>query len=654
MRSLIIISLLISCSSYGQLDSIQLIPEVDILDTRNSLFWSLRDWDYISTEKIQELQPLDAADIIQKFAGTSIKSYGGLGGLKTVSVHGLGTNHSAIVVDGQSLVNSQSGQVNLGQLSGDNLTSVETSSGRQKLHTIPVSAQIAGNSIVLNTFENSFSKSGFQLRSSFKYGSYNHQSAYVGLKYTNANWLFSGMGTFRRADGNYDYSVQNGFQTLEGKRHNNDFLNYSFGGTIGRQGERTRFRAGYRQSETDQGLPGAVLLYNQTQNERLRTGNKTAFADFYYRNDPWIIRAYANGRHNNVRYADPDYLNAAGELIVDYLNRSISGGVVVQFYPMWDKLHFYGGVEQVVSDLHVSDTTFALPVRFHNYGILGVEYFVKKFILKAHISEQYVSERNNNGVNAQDRFRINPYASIEYDDDRKWKHMLWYRNSFRMPSFNELYYNNIGNNNLVPEDAHQLNYGLVLTAYNRTKFNARLRSNVYINFIENKIIAIPTKNLFVWSMQNIGKARVYGFETMLNLEAKFNKGWKMSIDANYSYQRSLDYTGKDSPTYKHQIAYIPLHTANFDVSVYYKKTGLRISNYFTSLRYSLNENVEQNEVEAFLITDLSIFHRFVVKEKHAISVQFLVKNVFDQSYAYIRSFVMPGRNYLISLSYAFN
>ena len=126
------------------------------------------------------------------------------------------------------------------------------------------------------------------------------------------------------------------------------------------------------------------------------------------------------------------------------------------------------------------------------------------------------------------------------------------------------------------------------------------------------------------------------------------------MNANYSYQRILDYTDPNSPTYKHQIAYIPVHTTNFDISLYFKKTGLRISNYYTSLRYSLNENIEQNEVEGFLVTDVSVFHRFVIKEKHQLRIHVGVKNLFNQSYAYIRSFVMPGRNYLISLSYAFN
>ena len=90
------------------------------------------------------------------------------------------------------------------------------------------------------------------------------------------------------------------------------------------------------------------------------------------------------------------------------------------------------------------------------------------------------------------------------------------------------------------------------------------------------------------------------------------------------------------------------------MSIYRKTTGVRISNYLVALRYSLNENIPSNVVEGFLIADATLFHTLKVNQKQSVKMQFTVKNLFNQSYAYIRSFVMPGRNYLITLSYAFN
>tara|TARA_B110000037_G_scaffold118437_1_gene135694 strand:+ start:3250 stop:3576 length:327 start_codon:yes stop_codon:yes gene_type:complete len=103
-----------------------------------------------------------------------------------------------------------------------------------------------------------------------------------------------------------------------------------------------------------------------------------------------------------------------------------------------------------------------------------------------------------------------------------------------------------------------------------------------------------------------------------------------------------------------QIAYTPEHMANFDVGMTIKNFGCRLSNNFTGGRYALNENTEANLVQGYLISDIAVHYTFQLKKQNELKIQANVKNVFNQSYAYVRSFVMPGRNYLISLSYALN
>ena len=82
--------------------------------------------------------------------------------------------------------------------------------------------------------------------------------------------------------------------------------------------------------------------------------------------------------------------------------------------------------------------------------------------------------------------------------------------------------------------------------------------------------------------------------------------------------------------------------------------GVRISNSYISIRYSLNENIVQNEVEGFLTTDASVYYSLKIARRSDFRIQFTIKNLLDVSYSYVRSFVMPGRNYLITLNYAIN
>jgi len=295
-------------------------------------------------------------------------------------------------------------------------------------------------------------------------------------------------------------------------------------------------------------------------------------------------------------------------------------------------------------------------LRYHNYAILGLKYkFSKRYYFSLQLSEQFIIEKNLAGLSAENKFKINPYIALSKQDvGQQFGHKLWYRSSFRMPTFNELYYNNIGNIDLKPEEAHQVNYGWSYYSLKNRKFQFYLRNNVYLNYVNHKIVAIPTKNLFTWSMQNVERVNIFGTDFKFGSTWKYDKRLRLSLDMNYSLQKARDISDPDSPTYNNQIAYIPIHTGNIDLSLNYNDLGLRFSNYTNSLRYALNENISNNEVDGFWVSTLSTYYSIKLKNKNKLTIRFTIKNLFNAQYAVIRSFVMPERNYLITLKYAFN
>lgn len=130
-----------------------------------------------------------------------------------------------------------------------------------------------------------------------------------------------------------------------------------------------------------------------------------------------------------------------------------------------------------------------------------------------------------------------------------------------MPSFNDLYYGQTGNIRLKPENASQLNVGLT--------YSKRISDwlpyvsatvDAYSNRITDKIVAIPTKNLFIWSMVNLGKVDIKGIDFTASVSVQPAEKYVLSLSGNYTYQRALDVTNSDpstleGKTYKHQIAY---------------------------------------------------------------------------------------------------
>ncbi|MDC3253111.1 hypothetical protein OAU25_02555 [Crocinitomicaceae bacterium] len=410
------------------------------------------------------------------------------------------------------------------------------------------------------------------------------------------------------------------------------------------------YRIGFKGSMIDQGLPGAVVLYNSTADERLNTLDNLVYADAILNFKLWEFRTYANYSRNKMRYSDPTYFNLDGFLNNEYLNQSANIGTVFSRRSN-DRMSFVGGLEESISALVANDSALSNPFRSHLSGFATIYKTFKFATIKMQLSGQYVNEEVRLEKKSRELLKVNPSIDFTFSEYGKWnfKHLVWYKNTFRVPSFNELYYNTIGNQELLPEEAHQLNYGSSFTPKKIRNGELHVRANVYFNRVRNKIVAIPTKNLFVWSMQNVTNVNIYGIETV------FNCNWSigatdLDLSANYSYQKAIDVT-RESFNYGHQIAYTPEHLANFDLLVSKGSLGIGIVNNYVSMRYALNENIAQNRVQDYMLTDFFINYSFEMKWEQKIKLQANFKNIFNQSYMYVRSFVMPGRNFLISVSY---
>ena len=672
MRSTLFISIFFWSWAFGQdttstevnelpvqnLRAVQVLREIEIRR-------QIPRYSVLLPEQIQEMQANDVGEILQKVEGVNLKSYGGLGGLKTISVRSLGSQHSAVAVDGFALQNSQTGQVNLAQIQTNNVEYIYTGVGEYAGFLIPVSSQIAGNNVSIQTFEMSRMSydDSLQIRANSRLGSFGQLSGYASAKVKIKKGFVSGFGNYRTANGQYSYQISNGASSEAFNRDNNDYQDQYFGGVAGYEFKNnTQARISYRQSKIDQGLPGAVILYNNAADERLMTGDRSMNSDFRFSiGDNVYARAYANGNINSMRYLDPTYFNSAGMVDVTYFNRTLNTGLVGQAYIEKEGKSRYSrciyfGIEGGVSDLKSSDSLFSNPLRQQASAIVGTRLDFGKIKVRGHLSTQFVNESNDNDSGGKDVIGVNPYISLESKESLKYyaRHRAWYRNSLRVPTFNELYYNNIGNNQLNPEKANQFGYNFSMTPMDKTGKLISIKAAGYFNRITDKIVAIPTQNLFTWSIQNVGIVHAFGGEVSSNMRLTLGRRKKMILSAmvNYSFQRSIDVTDENHPTYRHQIAYIPMHTGNLDVSVKYKKIGGKVSNYLISKRYSLNQNIVTNEIDGFAITDFSLFYN--LGKKQTLRIQCQLKNAFNRSYSYIRSFVMPGRNYLISINYAFN
>ena len=114
---------------YSSLDSLQRLDEVVVTAERTRR--TVIPVQQLGGEALRKLSVLSVADAMRYFAGVQIKDYGGIGGLKTVNVRSLGTNHTGVFYDGVELGNAQNGVIDLGRFSLDNMESVSLYNGQK-------------------------------------------------------------------------------------------------------------------------------------------------------------------------------------------------------------------------------------------------------------------------------------------------------------------------------------------------------------------------------------------------------------------------------------------------------------------------------------------------------------------------------------------
>ncbi|MBI1838026.1 MAG: TonB-dependent receptor [Flavobacteriia bacterium] len=603
--------------------------------------------------EILKYQPQDVGAILQKLSGSTLKSYGGLGGMKTISVRGLGAQHTNVVIDGFLVNNTQSGQINLANIQTDNINSISLNTGGRSNYLLPASAYVSGSILTILTFENSFDTNRLQVRFNSKYGSFGEIDNYLAIKKNHPKFFISAFGKYRQANGKYPYSYLNGNNIVSGIRSNNDLKDWYSGFNFGFYlSKKTTFRVIYKNFGANQGLPGSVILYNPFTDQRLISASNSLNFNFNSKIRLLNIRIFSGYQDDKTHYIDPTFLNNSGGISMRYYSQTIHSGISA-YRRLGIHSILFGGIDTKFSQLEFIDSKNAEPNRNHTTFIIGGNTNFSKLKAEFQISGQFIQENNNLGERASNVSRYNPFLLIENQEFWKWnvKFTGWYKNSFRIPTFNELYYNGIGNVKLKPEDANQYSFGVNFQPIDKM-LKLKITTNSYFSYVKNQILAIPTKNLFVWSMQNIGEVHTRGLEIRMDIQYKLNRNFSLEMNGNYTFQQSLDYSDKFSPTYKNQVAYIPKHTGNGSLTVNYKNSGMIFSSYCSSMKYAMNENISSNIIDGFALFDFGIYSKVKQVNNHEFRIQFNIKNCFNSSYAFVKYYVMPGRSFLISLNYA--
>lgn len=181
--------------------------------------------------------------------------------------------------------------------------------------------------------------------------------------------------------------------------------------------------------------------------------------------------------------------------------------------------------------------------------------------------------------------------------------------------------------------------------------------DAYYNRVSDKIVAIPTKNLFIWSMVNLGKVDIRGVDVTAQGLFRLHQDWQFRLSGNYTYQRALDVTSDEpgtaeSLTYRHQIPYTPRVYASGTAALSTPWGELSYALLYSGKRYALGQNIAANRLDPY--TDHSLTYRYDRSwGKHSAALLVECLNLADKNYEIVKNFPMPGRSLRVTLTYQY-
>ncbi len=635
-------------NAQSRLDSIQRLQEVVV--TAQS-YKEVIPAQVLGGKELESLRSHSVADALRYFSGVQLKDYGGVGGIKTVNIRSMGTNHMGVYYNGIELGNAQNGQVDLGKYSLENIEAVSLYNGQKS--EIFQSAREFGSagSIYLTTRFPKF-KDGetSHLRVGLRVGSFDVFNPSITYEYKLSRTLsMSFNAEWMNASGKYKFRYRRVTPSGElaydttAVRENGDLDAVRFEGGIHGFLPKGRWKVYLYHYNSERGVPGAIVNNVWRRGERLWDRNSFVQGMFEY-DITSKLSAKINAKYafDHTRYVNNDdklihvdNTYKQKEVYISWANKYelLRNWEVSMAYDFqWNGLSEYMNVERTTHWLSAA-TAFSVG---------------NCLKMQASALMTYVSEEQRDRDSAPDKVKFTPGVFLSYKPFRKPNFVVraFYKRSYRMPTFNDLYYTDMGNAYLKPETATQYNVGLLYDIERKDSWFKffRIGADVYYNDVKDKIVAYPKGQQFRWTMLNLGKVEIKGIDAQIGATFSLPYNVDFTTKFQYTYQEAIDVTNPADNYYRHQIPYIPWHSGSAILMLDWRGWHFNYSYIYTGERYNQQENIRYNYTQPWYTSDVSLMRTFKINDIN-LKATVEINNLFAQDYDVILNYPMPKRNY---------
>lgn len=616
----------------------------------------------LSRQDLLRLGVTDMADALHRIPGINLRDYGGAGGMKTVSVRGLGAQHTGVAYDGVLLSECQGGEIDVSRYSLEHVQSITLTVGDND--DIFVSARQAAvpACVSIETMGEVPADRGLHLTAQVKAGSFGYVAPFVRMVRRMSDGLtLSALGEYIYAENDYPFVLRNGRYSSKERRSNSRMRSgHAELGAHWQLGRRNQLWGKVYYYDNDRQLPGIVRYYNNLSAEQLHDRNFFSQARWLMRsqNDKWMLKVHAKYSWASSAYTDSLVAQRLND--ASYWQREWYASAAL----MWLTDEHWTLDYSADYAYHTLNSSLNTDNRPRQHSVLQsatAKWSQGRWMAVARILASLYFNGARWGDKASDAHRLSPSLSLSY-------HLLGhpvgnadvylrasYKDIFRVPTFNESYFFHYGSTDLQPESTRQCNLGATWQQRWLANLSTMMTVDGYLNRVSDKIVGVPY-NMFVWRMVNLGKVDVRGVDVSVKAEQKLLSHAKMphrlTLAASYSYQQVLNHTDRTSENYGKQVAYTPEHSGS--VAIGWENPWVNVACHGTgmSMRWANNNHYEDSDIAGYWEMGLSAYRSFRLG-RGWVDVRVDIKNLLDKQYELVASYPMPGRSWQASVGVRF-
>ena len=551
------------------------------------------------------------SDLLESKSTVYIKSYGG-GSLATLSLRGGSATQTQLQWEGIPLNNPMLG------ISDLSLVPLNLFSHTQ-LRKGGLSAQNGSGAItgILN-MENRLNLNGLGAEAQLSAGSFGELGSQIMLSAGNDKASISVKAFTQKSDNDFTYYLGNGDSRIN---TNGDYK--AKGLLVNAQlwpSDSERITLSTWIQNTHRGIPPTTVQNSSSafQDDILRRYKLSYLNGF----EKFSLSSQVAYFDEDNDYTDPDRLTEAeNRFKTFYNNTALQTGTKHNYFLKYEYSHTRG-TSKSYADEGNDYRRFALIAQTNlNWGYLKLDGILRK--------------EWNNIVDAP----LIPSTTLSYVKNQ-FITSLKVSREFRSPTLNELYWQPVGNLDLLPE-----------LGWNE-ELNVALRNSPQLpNFsvtahhrkINNWILWIPLNGTSgAWAPTNLTSVRSYGLDMDLDYQKKI-KNSQTQIATGYAYNKSTNLSTVNQQGIEEgdQLIYTPVHKAYINLGYEYKNISVEYTHQYTSSVTAINEDLNDfmvaNTSVSYTINTQKINHNFYIN----------LNNIFNSSYRIIERRPMPGRNFNI-------